>query len=149
MPINEYPFLRIAPGHPPRPMLPIKIINPATGQSIITLGLIDTGADDCAIPASHADLLGHQLTAGSMKRVSTGNGITNAYAHTTRIDILKIEGEVPDICTAVYTIPDTPIDFMPNLNMILLGVNSFLSRFRLVIDYQSQRFSIKEPGRNK
>lgn len=147
MPISEYPFLRMAPGQPPRPMLPIRIFNPATGQSIISLGLIDTGADDCAIPASYADLLGHQLTAGSIKRVSTGNGITNAYAHSTRIDILRVDGEMPDISTVVHTIPDTPIDFMPNLNMILLGVNSFLSRFKLVIDYPALRFSIKEPGK--
>jgi hypothetical protein len=27
----------------------------------------------------------------------------------------------------LHTIPETPIDFMPNLNMVLLGVNSFLS----------------------
>ena len=40
---------------------------------------------------------------------------------------------------------DTPIDFMPNLPLVLLGVNKFLSHFVLNMDYPRQRFSIKRP----
>jgi predicted aspartyl protease len=49
--------------------------------------LIDTGADECAFPASFAPLLGHNLQAGQSKKISTGNGITMAYGHITRIEI--------------------------------------------------------------
>ena len=45
----------------------------------------------------------------------------------------------------LYTVDDTPIDFMPNLHVVLLGVNSFLSRFVLTIDYPQKRFSIQYP----
>jgi predicted aspartyl protease len=139
MPIDKYPFTVLAPGDIPRPFLPIRIINPSSGQLITSLGLIDTGADDCAIPASFATMLGHNLAAGQTKQIGTGNGLTNAYAHTTRIEIFSMDGTL----RIVHTINDTPIDFMPNLAIILLGVNSFLSRFKLFIDYPNHCFSIK------
>lgn len=141
MPISDYPFTIMAPGHPARPMLPVRIFNPATGKFINSLGLIDTGADECAIPAQYANILGHNLSSGAVKQINTGNGATNAYAHTTRIDILGLNGSM----WVVHTINDTPIDFMPNLGVILLGANNFLSRFILTIDYPSQKFSIKLP----
>ena len=69
MPIRDYPFTCIGKGAPPRPMLPIEIINPATNQSVYTLGLIDTGADECALPADLAGVLGHTLLAGKIKEI--------------------------------------------------------------------------------
>ena len=87
MPIPKFPFLQITAGDIPRPYLPIKIHNPHTGRAINTFGLIDTGADDCALPARFAVILGHDLMKGAEKKIGTGNGVTAAYAHTTRIDI--------------------------------------------------------------
>lgn len=145
MPITRYPFLAMAPGQPRRPVLPIRLTNPATGLSFPTWGFIDTGADDCAIPASYANILGHNLTAGVVKQIGTGNGIANAYAHTTRIEIFKIDGNQFDLDTVVHKIQDAPIDFMPNLDVILLGVNSFLSKFILHVNYPAKQFSIKDP----
>ena len=43
------------------------------------------------------------------------------------------------------TIADTPVDFMPNLPVVLLGVANFLSNFVITIDYPSKLFSIKKP----
>jgi predicted aspartyl protease len=97
--------------------------------------LIDTGADECAFPASFAPILGHNLQNGQLKRVSTGNGITTAYSHTTRI-------VVEDFSTQ-----DVLVDFMPNLSIPLLGVKSFLSNFILTLDYPNKVFSLLLPNK--
>lgn len=144
MPISDYPFTCIVSGSIARPMLPICIINPHTGKSLCTWALIDTGADECALPAVYAGQLGHDLQAGAQKQIGTGNGVTNAYAHTTRIDIFCINGNGEVGQTYVHSIPDTPIDFMPNLSTVLLGVRNFLSGFTLNINYPQQSFSLRK-----
>ncbi len=45
-------------------MLWIKVTNPQTEQSVITLAIIDTGADECVFPAMTATKLGHKLESG-------------------------------------------------------------------------------------
>lgn len=139
MPIKDCPFTNCG-NNIYRPLLPIRIINPHTGKGYKTFGLIDTGADDCAVPAVFAPILGHNLQAGESKVISTGNGETIAYAHTTKVEIYH-----PETGESLYIIDDTPIDFMPNLHVTLLGVNSFLNRFVLTINYPAKRFSIKYP----
>lgn len=140
MPINDCPFSVYFDGLY-RPILPIKIINPHTQLGLRTWGIIDTGADECAIPASKAPLLGHKLQAGKSKTINTGNGETVAYTHTTTFEIYHPEAENK----LLHKIENTPIDFLPNLNVVLLGVNSFLSKFILTVDYPQQKFSIKLP----
>ncbi|MFV1976627.1 MAG: hypothetical protein ACC651_12830 [Candidatus Scalindua sp.] len=138
MPVDDCPFVLI--NHIPRPYLGIKIINPHTNKSASAYGLIDTGADECAIPAGYASLLGHNLLAGKTKLIGTGNGTTTAYSHTIKFELYH-----PLTGKLLHTISETPIDFMPNLRMVLLGVNSFLSNFVLKIDYPEKTFSIKHP----
>ena len=128
--VENYPFTITRPGDIARPYLPITIINPENGKNLNVLALIDTGADECALPASFASLLGHDLSSGYPKNISTGNGITTAYGHTTNIH------------TFGFTIENIIIDFMSNLHIPLLGVKSFLSNFTLSIDYPEQRFSL-------
>jgi hypothetical protein len=84
MDIVNFPFRRFQPNEPLRPWLPVTIKNPHANppQTIKTIGLIDTGADECAIPAGYASLLGHDLLAGQTKTINTGNGSTIAYSHT-------------------------------------------------------------------
>ncbi len=132
MDIIDVPFLKLSPDDLPRPWLPLTIRNPHTGQAINVYGLIDTGADECAIPVYYAPLIGHNLQAGVQKSISTGNGITTAYAHTLCLEThgIKIENVL--------------IDFMPNLNVVLLGVKSFLSNFILTVDYKKSAFSLKQ-----
>jgi hypothetical protein len=140
MPINNCPFTQFR-GNIYRPTLPIRIINPHNpGSAYRTIGIIDTGADDCAIPAAYAPLLGHNLQAGMPKKIGTGNGITTAYSHVTKIEIFN-----PVTKEIAYTLEDTPIDFLPNLSLSLLGVQNFLSRFVLTIDYPKKTFSIQFP----
>lgn len=83
MPIRNYPFSIIRPGDSARPYLPVTVVNPAVNKEVRVYALIDTGADECAFPASFASLLGHDLQEGQLKRISAGNGITIAYSHTT------------------------------------------------------------------
>lgn len=142
MPITSYPFRALKPGAIRRAMLPVRIFNPANGQSLQSWGIIDTGADDCALPATFAPILGHNLFAGTNKLANTGNGPTNVYAHTTRIEILDIN----TASRVVHTIHDTTIDFMVNLPVVLLGVNNFLSHFVVTMDYPHKQFSIKNPN---
>ena len=139
MHINNCPFTNCG-NNIYRPILLIRITNTHSQIFHDTYGIIDTGADECAIPAAYAPLLGHNLQAGITKEISTGNGKTVAYSHITKFDIFHpLSGE------HLYTISDTPIDFLPNLNMVLLGVNSFLSKLILKIDYPNKIFSINYP----
>ena len=131
MDLIDIPFTRFGKADIPRPWLPVIITNPKTNQKVKVYGLIDTGADECALPASFAVLLGHDLQVGYSKEVGTGNGRTVAYSHTV---IIKME----DFITR-----DVLIDFMPNLHIPLLGVKSFLSNFLLTIDYPGQKFSLR------
>ncbi len=55
------------------------------------------------------------------------------YGHITRI---AIEG---------FSTKDVLVDFMPNLNIPLLGVKSFLGNFVLTIDYHQKVFSLLLP----
>jgi hypothetical protein len=128
--VENYPFIKTRPGDIARPYIPITIINPATRKSINVFALIDSGADECAIPASFAPILGHKLKSGHLKTISTGNGVTRAYGHTVCIKAFS------------YTTDNAVIDFMPNLHIPLLGVKSFLNSFKLIIDYPNKVFSI-------
>jgi predicted aspartyl protease len=82
MEIIDAPFLKFSPDDLPRPWLPLTIRNPHTGQAVNVYGLIDTGADECAVPAHYAPMIGHDLQAGTEKSIRTGNGITTAYICT-------------------------------------------------------------------
>ena len=86
MAIHNYPFSVIRPGDIARPYLPVTVINPEADKQIKVYALIDTGADECAFPASFAPILSHNLQAGQAKRISTGNGITIA----TRIAMFSL-----------------------------------------------------------
>ena len=128
--VENYPFVTTRPGDIARPYIPITIINPENQKEISVYALIDTGADGCALPASFAPPLAHNLQSGTQKRVSTGNGITIAYSHTICIKTFN------------FTTENVLIDFMPNLHIPLLGVKSFLNNFILKIDYPNKIFSI-------
>jgi predicted aspartyl protease len=131
MSLLNIPFTQIHPSDSAKPWLPVTIINPHNGKSIKTYGLIDTGADECALPTQYADILGHNLQKGNPKEISTGNGITIAYSHTVTIKADNFQAD------------NVLIDFMPNLFVPLLGVKSFLSKFILTINYHNQTFSLQ------
>lgn len=130
MSLIDVPFTQINPNDIPRPCLQLTIKNPHTNKELKTLGIIDTGADECALPALYAPILGHNLQAGQSKQISTGNGPTIAYSHTTSIE------------TGDMKMEDVLVDFLPNLSCVLIGVKNFLANFILTIDYPKQKFSL-------
>lgn len=131
MKIENIPFRKFSPNDIARMWLPVTIINPATRRSIKVFGLIDTGADECALPALYAARLGHNLQSGKEKEINTGNGVTVAHSHTVSIK------------TFDFSTTETLIDFMPNLFVPLLGARSFLNHFILTINYPRQFFSLE------
>ena len=145
MPIRDYPFTKITPDFS-RPMLWIRIGNPHANTSpILAKALIDTGADECVFPASVASLLGHRLADGLFrKRISTVGGATEAFAHTSRVEILSTRPDGLPASKVLYALEDTPIDFAKNCSVFLLGVRNFLSNFILKIDYPHEVFSLRQ-----
>ena len=139
MPIENYRFRRFEHGGPLKPLLPVRISNPynTNEEFFETLGLIDTGADECSLPAYIAELIGHDLR--KVKPIpfegATGTGV--AYPHTTTIEIT-----IPKIG---LILPEMKIDYVEGLPCVLLGVRGFLERHILKIDYTKRLLSIKRP----
>ena len=67
--VENYPFIKTHPDDMARPYLPVTFINPENQKELNVYALIDTGADECALPASFASPLGHNLQAGTQKRI--------------------------------------------------------------------------------
>ncbi len=145
MPIRDYPFTSFSKDAPPRPLLPIRITNPDTEISLDTFALIQSSADRSAIPAEYAAILGHNLTRGQSRKISTGNGTTLAYSHTSTISLFDLPALDKQNLTTVYRLEKTLIEFVPNLSHVILGVENFLAGFILAVDYPSRRFSIRKP----
>ncbi|MCX5632224.1 MAG: hypothetical protein NTW93_00885 [Phycisphaerae bacterium] len=145
MPIVNFPFFKTSPNHPNRPILFVKIVNPQTGLLIDTTGMIDTGADACAVPAYFAKYLGYDLKSGIRKGVNTGNGATNAYSHICRLEVYNTNSVFNGNPEIIYTTSEVQIDFMERLPVVLLGVSDFLGQFFLGVDYPSQLFSVRSP----
>ena len=146
MPIKDYPFTPITANHA-RPMLWIRVVNPDTSAAFVVQAVVDTGADSCAFPANVAQQLGHNLESVPTKTIFTASGHTEAFAHTSRVDVLEMRPDSLPGNKVLHTIPDTPIDFIRGCNDFLLGVDNFLSNFVLTIDYPRQCFSIRKPSK--
>lgn len=146
MPIRNYPFTRIASDRS-RPMLWIRVSN-AHGNTpaILVKAVVDTGADKCAFPASIATQLGHKLHKGlARKTVRTASGRTQAFSHTSRVEVLAIRANGLPGTKVLYTLAATPIDFIQRCESFLLGTRSFLKPFVLEIDYPAEVFSLRKP----
>lgn len=145
MPIQNYPFTLIA-SDIMRPMLWIRLSNPDYPKSSVRYSaLVDTGADDCVFPAGVAIALGHNLTSVTPKIIHGVNSASLSYPHTSTIEILGVDPDGLPTTDVLYTIVDTPIDYLVGCQNFLLGTRNFLSRFVLTIDYPRQVFSIRNP----
>lgn len=126
-------------------MLWIRVTNPHTNTKVVIQAIVDTGADSCAFPVDIAEQLGHNLESVPAKLVFTASGPTEAFAHTSRVDILEMRPDGLAGDKVLHTIDDTPIDFIRGCEDFLLGVQDFLDDFVLTIDYPRQCFSIHKP----
>ena len=133
-------------------MLWIRISNPDHPEfsPVEFNALVDTGADDCVFPAGTAQALGHNLTAVQPKVIYGVNAAALAYPHTSKIENL---GMNPVDCMpttdVLYTIMDTPIDYLVGCQHFILGTRNFLSNFVLTVDYPNQIFSIRNHHNTK
>jgi len=146
MPRQEYPFIRYEyddgtvdeHGHT---CLPIKITNPKAGTSAITWGLVDTGADSSLFPATLAQDLGHTLKGEGVKSsVTSGIEQTNVptYKHTFRMDLLSW-----DLKKTVWSAGKIEIDCAESNPPVLIGVEDFLRKFRITIDYPKEKIILQ------
>jgi len=144
MPISDCPFIGVG-NRPPIPALWIRVTNPHTGKAAIYLAIIDTGAYDCAFPASEASALDHNLKSVAPITIKTAGGETKAYRHTCKVEILETLPNRRPGQKVLYEIEDTLIVFTVGLDDFLLGCGHFLNRFVLEINYPAQKFSIRRP----
>jgi len=131
--VKEEAFRRVGGGHDSlaRPYLKVRYINPRASMNTLAWALIDTGADNCVLPASYAEILGHNLEAGEKTIIGGVSGENVAYKHTMKI-------EIPGFSTE-----EVLILFVEGLPQPLLGVKNFLSHFKLTVDFPNECFSLE------
>jgi len=81
-----------------------------------------------------------------MRDIGTASGGAKAFAHTSKIEILGIRSNGLPSSKVLFTINDTPIDFIKRCGASLLGVDEFLAKFILTVDYPRKAFSIRNPA---
>ncbi len=131
MPRHRYAFVDFLPGKIREPsgriMLPLRIVNPHTGRTWPSYGLLDTGATTCLFPGALATYLGHNLK-GDGVRSSVTSGIEQkklpTFLHTFRMELLSPEGD-----RVVWRSGDVLINCVEHNLPILLGYREFLRHF--------------------
>lgn len=146
MPIVNYPFQAQGVFSQPSPILPILITNPHSGFNFRTWALVDTGAMATVIPGFIARIIGHDVESVPYSSGKGAGGNLSAYLHTCSIEILSMDnnGNVTE-SDIVIRISPCRMGIINNLPVVLLGVNDFLKRYILKIDYPRQVFSIRTP----
>ena len=117
-----------------RPLVPILLINPDTGQRIRVDALIDTGADACSFPKHLADITGHNLKGSNVESsVSSGIGGVEikTWKHSFLIGLLD-----PTSNRVLKWTNKQLIDCFDHNNAPpLLGSKNFLKDFIIEINY--------------
>ena len=122
-------------------LIPVRITNPETGQSINITGLVDTGADSCLFPADVADITGHNLKGKGVKsNVNIGIEQVNVsvYKHTFILELLS-----PGYQKVVWSSGKIEIDCSTSNPPVLLGAIDFLRYFKLTVDYINERLYLE------
>lgn len=138
MPSIRYPFYRFKFGAgamtpQTRLYLPVRLRNPDTGLTLVTYGLVDTGADSTLLPGSLAIQLGHDLRSrGAKSSVSMGieNTQVTTWRHTFDLELLSSDGT-----RVVRSFDGIEIDCSETEPPPLLGASDFLGCFDWHIKY--------------
>lgn len=149
MPIVEYPFMRFSADSQWQPLLPLEIISPHNGHGIEGLGVVDTGATLCAIPSEWAEELGVSLDPATAMDLTSAGQKREAYKHVLGVRIFPISKVTDGVYIEekpIIELPEARIALISDLNYVILGVESFLDKYVLTINYQRQEFSIRTPS---
>ena len=122
-------------------LVPVKITNPTTGESVRITGIVDTGADSCLFPADVAEITGHNLQGdGVRSNVNVGIEQTSVpvYKHTFILELLS-----PDYTETVWSSGEIEVDCSESNPPVLLGAADFLKYFKLTVDYADERLSLE------
>lgn len=137
-----YPFISILGIY--RPIIPVKIENPAIKFSIVRMALLDTGADHCVFPAYVAQGTGHTLKAAKVICKST-TGVAGVavptWCHTFEISLLDKDRKTEIWKSNSLLIQCLEQDKAP----ILLGMGDFLNNFIITFDYTKREVTISSP----
>jgi hypothetical protein len=84
----KFAYKRFASGIE-RPIIPIIVRNPATGQSVRYLALIDSGADVCVFAGEIGELIGLDVIAGRARTVSgvVAGQTRPYYVHNVELEV--------------------------------------------------------------
>lgn len=119
--------------------LPIRLSNPNNGKSVRLYGIIDTGASDCFVPARLGTLLGCKIKYTKGTETLTGKGTAKSYKH--KMNIVVYHPDDPEK-VIFETLENIEVHLLDDLPEVLLGVNGFLSKFTLIVDYPKKQFSL-------
>lgn len=146
MPIIDYPFTGHCPTYTtPKPAVPVIVRNPANGIDLRTWALIDTGADATTIPEFVAKQVYHEIRNHKVKKdfLSGFGGSVMVYYHTFQIDILQLDASGTITDTPAISIPKRRYAVAQHLDVIVLGEEDFLRKYKLTIDYRKKILSIE------
>lgn len=137
MPIDDQPFLQC--GWRKRPAALARLINPYTGHSFNTVGMIDTGTDGLVVPTSVAAFLGYPTQTVGTHLINTGNGIVEASSGLITVELYHSRNKI----FPVFSKRNVKVKFLPNLSHVLFGMCAFGLDFILTIDFHKKIFSAK------
>ena len=138
-----YPFTKLPDGTK-RPLVPVIIENPFTGQTQLVMALLDTGADANCFPAFIATNTGHDLKhADVVTSVNTGleGNHTTTWKHSFKVQLLESGTMKP-----VWKTKQILVDCVDHNNMPpLLGCRGFLCELKITFNYKTSRIIIELP----
>ncbi|MEK9149469.1 MAG: hypothetical protein AAB267_05425 [Candidatus Desantisbacteria bacterium] len=113
-----------------RPILPVIIIH--QGIETLTLGLIDSGADECSFPGRIGREIGHKIEKGRPRVFGGVGGTVTAYLHQNYIRVQDVEIR----CDMYFS------DEWNDWGFGLLGRHGFFTHFKILFDYPHKRFRL-------
>jgi Aspartyl protease len=84
----KFAYKRFASGIE-RPIIPIRVRNPATRRSVRYLALVDSGADECIFAAEIGELIGLDVSTGRKRTVSgvVAGQTRPYYVHDVELEV--------------------------------------------------------------
>lgn len=119
-----------------KPKIPVRIINPETGDSLVVNALLDSGADSCLLPAMIAMTLGLKLDSDSEAKGHT-IGISGeklkTWKHLVRMELLDNSWQSTEkILDVIVSVLEPKVTIQA-----IAGTSMFLDNFVVTLNYKS------------